>query len=276
MGTQTILPTTTILPSNFTGGPRYMHQKTQDAMVYVRNYGRPHLFITFTTNPKWPEILSELFPGQSPEDRNDSVAPVFHLKHKKLMDLLTRGEVFGPVKCHMHSTEWQKRGLPHSHTLVCLEEGFRANQIDSIISAELPNPEEDPELFSIVTSQMIHGPCGNRNCRSPCMKDGKCSKGFPKPLVKETQTGQDSYPEYRRRSPDDGGFCHETKKGDDIIKVGNEWVVPHNPFLLKTFNAHLNVEFANSVKSIKYICKYVNKGSDQAIYNLSNAQRPDP
>ena len=37
----------TILPSNFTGGPRYMHQKTQDAMVYVRNYGRPHLFITF-------------------------------------------------------------------------------------------------------------------------------------------------------------------------------------------------------------------------------------
>ena len=51
---------------------------------------------------------------------------------------------------------------------------------------------------------------------------------------------------------------------------------PHNPFLLKTFNAYLNVEFANSVKSIKCICKYINKGSDQAIYNLSNAQRPDP
>ena len=119
------------------------------------------------------------------------------------------------------------------------------------------NTTKVPELFGIVTSQMIYCPCGNRNRRSPCMKDGKCPEGFPKPLVKETQTGQDSYPEYRRRSPDDGGFCHEIKKGDDIIKVGgNEWVVPHNLFLLETFNAHLNVEFANSVKSIKYICKY--------------------
>ncbi|GBN08684.1 hypothetical protein AVEN_73483-1 [Araneus ventricosus] len=38
----------TILPSSFTGGPRYMHQRTQDAMTYVRNFGRPDLFIAFT------------------------------------------------------------------------------------------------------------------------------------------------------------------------------------------------------------------------------------
>lgn len=36
------------LPSSFTGGPRYMHERTQDAMTYVRHYGRPDLFITFT------------------------------------------------------------------------------------------------------------------------------------------------------------------------------------------------------------------------------------
>ena len=40
-----------ILPSSFTGVPRYMHDRTQDAMTYVRNYGRPDLFITFTCNP---------------------------------------------------------------------------------------------------------------------------------------------------------------------------------------------------------------------------------
>ena len=53
-----------ILPSSFTGSPRYMHERTQDAMTYVRNYGRPDLFITFTCNPLWPEIsesLLELF-----------------------------------------------------------------------------------------------------------------------------------------------------------------------------------------------------------------------
>ncbi|KAE9541875.1 hypothetical protein AGLY_003866 [Aphis glycines] len=29
-----------VLPSSFTGGPRYMHERTQDAMTYVRVHGR--------------------------------------------------------------------------------------------------------------------------------------------------------------------------------------------------------------------------------------------
>ncbi|CAE1250270.1 unnamed protein product [Acanthosepion pharaonis] len=41
-----------ILPATFTGSPRYMHARTQDAMIYVRKYGRPDLFVTFTCNPK--------------------------------------------------------------------------------------------------------------------------------------------------------------------------------------------------------------------------------
>ena len=44
-----------ILPSSFVGGPRYMHEKTQEAMTYVRIFGRPHLLVRFTCNPKWPE-----------------------------------------------------------------------------------------------------------------------------------------------------------------------------------------------------------------------------
>lgn len=31
----------TILPSSFTGGPRYMHEKSIDALVYLRHFGRP-------------------------------------------------------------------------------------------------------------------------------------------------------------------------------------------------------------------------------------------
>ena len=41
-----------ILPSAFNGGPRYMHEQIQDVMTYVRHYGRPDLFITFTCNTK--------------------------------------------------------------------------------------------------------------------------------------------------------------------------------------------------------------------------------
>ena len=41
-----------ILPSSFTGGDRFMQQLYQDSMAIVRYFGRPSLFITFTTNPE--------------------------------------------------------------------------------------------------------------------------------------------------------------------------------------------------------------------------------
>ena len=41
-----------ILRATFCGGPRYMFEMQQVATVaYVRNFGRPDLFITVTTNP---------------------------------------------------------------------------------------------------------------------------------------------------------------------------------------------------------------------------------
>ena len=54
------------------------------------------------------------------------------------------------------------------------------------------------------------------------------------------------------------------------VEIDNWWVVPYNPVLTKMFNAHINVECCNSVKSIKYITKYVNKGSDQAVFGVQN------
>ena len=45
-----------------------MHERTQDAMIYVRTYGRPDLFVTFTCNPSWPEITDNIFPGQAAVD----------------------------------------------------------------------------------------------------------------------------------------------------------------------------------------------------------------
>ncbi|XP_050340682.1 uncharacterized protein LOC126767124 [Bactrocera neohumeralis] len=42
------------------------------------------------------------------------------------------------------------------------------------------------------------------------------------------------------------------------------------------FNAHINVEACSSVRAIKYICKYINKGSDQAIFNFRNTDLANP
>ena len=97
-----------ILPSSFTGGPRYMHERQQDAMTYVRKYGHPDLFITMTTNPNWPEIRNNLLPGQEPLDRPDLVARVFRLKVKKLLEMLTKEMIFGKPRAWLYSTEWQK------------------------------------------------------------------------------------------------------------------------------------------------------------------------
>lgn len=44
--------------------------------------------------------------------------------------------------------------------------------------------------------------------------------------------------------------------------------MPYSPILTKIFDAHINVEYCSSVQAIKYICKNINKGSDQAIFNV--------
>lgn len=46
-----------------------MFERQQDAIAYMRQFGCPDLFITVTTNPKWPEIRANLHPQQKPHDR---------------------------------------------------------------------------------------------------------------------------------------------------------------------------------------------------------------
>ncbi|XP_050335786.1 uncharacterized protein LOC126762783 [Bactrocera neohumeralis] len=252
----------------YVGSPRHMQEYIQDAMTFVREYARPFLFIAFTCNPQWQEITSLLLPGQN--------ARVFKQKLKSLINFITKLHVFGSTRCWMYSVEWQKRGLPHAHILIWLVDKIRAENIDSLISAEIPDPSTDQLLFDIVTANMIHGPCGNLNRSSPCMVDGKCTKRFPKDFTNDTVTHVDGYPIYRRRSTENGGQSFIKTISNADIDIDNRWVVPYSPLLSKTFNAHINVESCSSVKSIKYICKYVNKGSDMAVFRIENTNVHSP
>ncbi|AEE09607.1 putative DNA helicase [Cotesia vestalis bracovirus] len=265
----------TILPATYIGSPRHMHEYAQDAMTYVRHYGRPDLFITFTCNPKWIEITQLLLPGQTSSDRHDITARIFRQKIRSLMNFIVKQRVFGDTRCWMYSIEWQKRGLPHAHILIWLVERIQPDQIDDIICAEIPDYEVDPDLHDVVTTNMIHGPCGAINPQSPCMVDGKCSKRYPRKLTAETVTGNDGYPLYRRRSPDDNGRTVTTKVKRMDFVVDNSWIVPYSPLISKSFKTHCNVEYCNSVKSIKYICKYVTKGSDMAVFGLQSSNTND-
>ncbi|KAL4082718.1 hypothetical protein QTP88_029651 [Uroleucon formosanum] len=170
----------------------------------------------------------------------------------------------------MYSVEWQKRGLPHAHILIWLLNKLHSNEVDDIISAEIPDPVTDPRLHDIVTTQMVHGPCGALNPLSPCMADGKCTKRYPRPLVAETVTGNDGYPVYRRRSKEDNGRTIKVKVQNQEIEIGNEFIVPYCPLLSRIFETHANVESCHSAKSIKYLCKYVTKGSDMAVFGIAS------
>ena len=111
-----------ILPSSHTGSPRYMIQNYQDAMAICREYGNPDLFVTFTCNPKWPEIRRALsiIPDQKPEDRPDIIARVFKLKLEQVLLTIKSGTIFGPIIADLYVVEFQKRGLPHCHFLFWL------------------------------------------------------------------------------------------------------------------------------------------------------------
>ncbi|XP_072384556.1 uncharacterized protein [Diabrotica undecimpunctata] len=191
------------------------------------------------------------------------------------MNFIVKQRVFEDTRCWMYSIEWQKRGLPHAHILIWLVERIQPDQIDDIICAEIPNYEVDPDLHDVVTTNMIHGPCGAINPQSPCMVDGKCSKRYPRKLTAETVTGNDGYPLYRRRSPDDNGRTVTTKVKRMDFVVDNSLIIPYSPLISKTLKTHCNVEYCNSVKPIKYICKYVTKGSDMAVFGLQSSNTND-
>ena len=94
-----------------------------------------------------------------------------------------------------------------SHLLLWLivEHKITPNKKDDVICAEIPNLTNDPELYQIVMSNMVHGSCGSINPQFPCMQDGLCVKKYPKRYISESQLGANSYPLYKRSSPDDGG-----------------------------------------------------------------------
>jgi len=221
-----------VLPSSYIGGPRYMNQRFQDAIALARYYHGFDLFVTFTTNALWPEITNALLPNQTATDHPDLTVRIFNMYKMLLINELTKDNVFGSTLGYVHTIEFQKRGLPHMHLLLSLAPRFHPTtpeQVDTIIRATWPDPETEPRLFSIVKRCMVHGPCGQWKADAPCMKDGKCSKGFPKPFQAETVMSQNGYPIYAR--PDDS-HAYEVHK----FFADNRWIVPYNPLLLSRYS----------------------------------------
>ena len=65
-------------------------------------------------NANWPEITSNLLPGQTAYDRPELCCRVFNMKLEEIMAGLKSCKVFGPYMAHLGVIEFQKRCYPHA------------------------------------------------------------------------------------------------------------------------------------------------------------------
>ncbi|TBU20167.1 hypothetical protein CWI38_0120p0040 [Hamiltosporidium tvaerminnensis] len=208
------------------------YAEISDAMAMVRKCGKLDLFISMTCNPKYATIFEN-------PDANE--------KHENRPDLPDR------------SLDKNISELPNAHILITLK-GYNkprdAALIDKMNSAEIPNKYTHPELFSIITKNMIYEACGFTSY-SHYMVENICSKLLPK--IKSIHgLKSDGYPLYRRR-----------KK--DLVKIGknhvdNSCVVPYNPYISLKYNFHINVDICASFKlSSLRRTKYIFQPAEQRI-----------
>jgi hypothetical protein len=157
-------------------------------MTLTHAMGPPHFMITTTANPNWPEIQENKIYGQA---GIDIISRVFHMRLANSANAIRSGAVFGPVLYELTVVEFQKRGLPHAHSVVAVEQSPEAQgRIDTYICAEFPNRHDNPELFAKVKKFMIHNPCVGHDPHAKCLRSRNgvvyCSKGFPRPLSETT------------------------------------------------------------------------------------------
>ncbi|GKB66747.1 DNA helicase [Tanacetum coccineum] len=147
-----------------------------DALGICRSLGNPQFFITFTCNVKWPKIKRYMaqYPELTPNDRADIVCRVFDQKVIEFIKFLKEVKTFGYICAVLYTIEFQKRGLPHCHTLLWVDSKSElqdAQHIDEFIFAEILDPVKDSRGYKLVTELMMHRPCGSANSSASCTED---------------------------------------------------------------------------------------------------------
>nr|GEV50046.1 DNA helicase [Tanacetum cinerariifolium] len=118
---------------------------------------------------------------------------------------------------------------------------------------------------------MIHRSCGFANPTAARMKDGGTyNRNFPKPYCNKTYIDKEGFVHYRRRDT-------EIQVQRQHVWLDNRYVVPpYNATLCLRYYAHINVEYYGWTMLIKYLFKYISKGTDRVIANVTKSLPNDP
>ena len=104
------------LPASFLGSNRWASKQIANSLTIVAVYGPPTFFITLTCNANWPEIQSQLRPGQNYIDAPIIIVRVFRQKLATLESTLkTMFPKAGRLLYIVCAVKFQK-GAFHMHT----------------------------------------------------------------------------------------------------------------------------------------------------------------
>jgi len=84
-----------ILNSNYPGSDRNLKQYYYDAMQIAHKFGKADFFITFTSNPKWPEITEHITDGLTYLDRPDICSRVYEMKRNHFKHVMLKEHIMG-------------------------------------------------------------------------------------------------------------------------------------------------------------------------------------
>lgn len=113
--------------------------------------------------------------------------------------------------------------------------------IDNVVCAEVPNCQDDRELYDIVQQFQIHPATHLAVPYSRCNKQRTCVYGFPYSIQPTTSLNEQGRVQYRRRNPHD---C---------------WVVSYIPILSRILKCHLHADICFTVNVFMYLYKYLFK-----------------
>ena len=262
-----------VMSKSMRNSPAQKAAKYKDFVAAFRYHAGVDAFVTITANPNWPEVLSALKPGFSPEDRQDIINRVFKIKLNKAIKAIHDG-MLGDQRCVAYVIEFQKRGLPHAHIAIAFKDEWKiksGKEVDLMVSAEIPDPKKHPKLNKIVLQNNIHVCNSNANDPTSCIENGICKKGFPFDLRNDTILVDSSYPLYRRRN----NHPSTIEKKGRLINVTDARVVPYNPALSLLLNCHCNIQACSQIFQFKYFFKYFTKNAEAQIFYPNDPVKTD-